>query len=204
MEVCTYLVADPESFELVEPGEGSLDDPAGLAESGAVKCAASGDLGRDPAGADQTPVFVEVVAAVREEPARPVTRPSAKPADAGYRVEQWHELGDVVPVSAGQGDGEWGSVPVDDEVVLAARAGTVDRRRSGVSPPLRARTCEESIAASSMSSSPPARSPVRRTSWSRGHTPASVQSRSRRQAVTPPQPTRSAGTSRQLTPLHST
>lgn len=37
-----------------------------------------------------------------------------------------------------------------------------------------------------------------------GQTPASVQSRRRRQAVTPLQPTCSAGTSRQLTLLHST
>jgi hypothetical protein len=29
VEVVAYLVADPESFELVEPGEGPLDDPAG-------------------------------------------------------------------------------------------------------------------------------------------------------------------------------
>ncbi len=28
VEVGAYLVADSESFELVEPGEGSLDDPA--------------------------------------------------------------------------------------------------------------------------------------------------------------------------------
>ncbi|EFE72176.1 predicted protein [Streptomyces viridosporus ATCC 14672] len=27
VEVGSYLVADPEAFELVEPGEGSLDDP---------------------------------------------------------------------------------------------------------------------------------------------------------------------------------
>lgn len=57
-------------------------------------------------------------------------------------------------VSAGQRDGERGSVPVDDQVVLAAGAGPIDWRRSGVSPPLRALTCEPSIAASSISSRP--------------------------------------------------
>lgn len=39
-----YLVADPESFELVEPGEGPFHDPAGLAQAGSVWGAASGDL----------------------------------------------------------------------------------------------------------------------------------------------------------------
>ena len=36
MEVSTPFVADAESFELVKPGEGALDYPADLAQSGAV------------------------------------------------------------------------------------------------------------------------------------------------------------------------
>jgi len=70
-----------------------------------------------------------------------------------------------------------------------------------VSPPVSALTWEPSIAASSMSSSPALRSSASRISCSCGHRPASVQSRNRRQAVTPLQPTCSAGTSRQLAPL---
>jgi hypothetical protein len=71
-------------------------------------------------------------------------------------------------------------------------------------PPLRARTCEPSTAQSSRSSESARRSSVSRTQRRRGQTPASVQSRSRRQAVTPEQPTVSAGTSRQATPVRST
>jgi hypothetical protein len=204
MEVGVYLVADAQAFELVEPGEGPLDDPAGLAQAGAVWGATAGDLGSDAASADDAAVFVEVVAAVGEEPLGSAPRSAAQSADGWYRVQQRDELGDVVAVSAGQRDGERGAVSVGDEVVLAAGTGPVDRRRSGVSPPLRALTCEASIAASSMSKRPAARSSVRRTSCSRGQTPASVQSRSRRQQVTPLQPVCSAGTSRQLTPLHNT
>ncbi len=36
MEVDAYLVADPEALELVEPGEGALDDPAGPVQTGAM------------------------------------------------------------------------------------------------------------------------------------------------------------------------
>ncbi|GLW59583.1 hypothetical protein Kpho01_75930 [Kitasatospora phosalacinea] len=43
-------------------------------------------------------------------------------------------MGDVVAVAAGQCDGERGTVPVDDQVVFAARPAPVDRRGSGVSP----------------------------------------------------------------------
>lgn len=134
MKVGAYLVADSESLELVEPGEGPLDDPAGLAQAGAMDCALAGDLRCDAASPEKPAVFVVVVAAVGEQPARPVTRSPAGTADAGYRVQQWHQLSDVVTVSAGQRDDQGGAVPVDDQVVLAAGSSPVDRRRSGVSP----------------------------------------------------------------------
>lgn len=204
MEVGAYLVADPQAFELVQPGEGPLDDPACLAQAGAVRGAATGDLRCDPTSSDKAAVLVEVVAAVGEESPGPVAGPASEAADARNGVQQWHELGDVVAVPAGQRGSERGSVPVDDQVVLAAGPGPVDRRRSGVSPPLRALTCEPSTAASSMFSRPAARNSARSTSCRRGQTPASVQSLNRRQAVTPLQPVLSAGTSAQLTPLHST
>ncbi|MDQ1013308.1 hypothetical protein QFZ82_007793 [Streptomyces sp. V4I23] len=69
---------------------------------------------------------------------------------------------------------------------------------------LRARTCDPSTEQSSRSSRPARGSSVSRAACRRGHTPASVQSRSRRQAVTPEQPTVSAGTSRHATPVRST
>lgn len=33
---------------------------------------------------------------VGEEPSGPVARPAVQTADAGYGVQQWHELGDIV------------------------------------------------------------------------------------------------------------
>jgi hypothetical protein len=38
------VVADEESFVVVEPGEGALDDPADAAEAGAVLGLATSDL----------------------------------------------------------------------------------------------------------------------------------------------------------------
>jgi hypothetical protein len=204
VEVGAYLVADAEAFELVEPGEGPLDDPACLAQAGAVWDASAGDLGCDAAGPQDAAVLVVVVSAVGEQPAWSMPGAPAEPSDAGDRVQQRCQLGDVVAVSAGQGYGDGCAVPVNDQMVLAARPRAVDRRRSGVSPPFSALTCEPSIAASSMSSRPALRSSARRTSCRRGQTPASVQSRRRRQAVTPLHPVRSAGTSLQLTFLRST
>jgi hypothetical protein len=67
VEVGSYLVARPQAFELVEPGEGSLDDPAGLAQARSVGGAFAGDLGCDATSAKETTVLVVVVAAVGEE-----------------------------------------------------------------------------------------------------------------------------------------
>ncbi|SEE30270.1 DNA-binding response regulator, NarL/FixJ family, contains REC and HTH domains [Streptomyces misionensis] len=65
------------------------------------------------------------------------SRPPSWPATRDCPPDQtgrW--LGDVVPVAAGERDGERGSVTVDDQVVFRARAGAVDGRGAGVFPPL--------------------------------------------------------------------
>jgi hypothetical protein len=64
MDVGSSFVAGAEPFELVQPGEGALDHPAHLAQSGAVGDAASGNHGFDAALPQQAAVLVEVVAPV--------------------------------------------------------------------------------------------------------------------------------------------
>ena len=49
MDLGALVVADEGSFELVEPGEGALDDPAVPSEAGAVVGLTPCDLGLDPA-----------------------------------------------------------------------------------------------------------------------------------------------------------
>ena len=81
MDFGSAVVADEQPFELVQPGEGALDDPAIAAQAGAVRGAATGDLGFDAAAAQFAPVLVVVVAAVsvnrcgrrRGRPTRPRT-----------------------------------------------------------------------------------------------------------------------------------
>ena len=51
VQVGVALVAGPESFELVEPGEGAFHDPAPGAQARAVCGAPAGDLGGDAPGA---------------------------------------------------------------------------------------------------------------------------------------------------------
>lgn len=126
MQIGASFVAGAEPFELVQPGEGALDHPAHLAQSGAVGDAASGDQGFDAALPQQAAVLVEVVAPVGVQTPGFAAGASPQPPDRWDGVQQRQELGDVVPVAAGERDGERGSVPVDDQMALGAGAGTVD------------------------------------------------------------------------------
>ncbi|GHE38550.1 hypothetical protein GCM10017778_22320 [Streptomyces vinaceus] len=67
MQVEAAFPADGEAFELVELGEGLLDDVAELAEADDVGLAAAGDDGQDPAFAQLAAVGVAVVALVAEQ-----------------------------------------------------------------------------------------------------------------------------------------
>ena len=120
MDLVAAVVADEESFELVEPGAGAFDHPACAPESGAVSSLAAGDLGLDAALPELAPVLVVVVAAVGGH-----TRGSAaRPADlAPHRrdpLDERDQLGDVVAVAARDSPGERDSGRVDQEVVLGA------------------------------------------------------------------------------------
>jgi hypothetical protein len=126
VEIGASLVADAEPFELVQPGEGSLDDPAHLAESGTVGDAASGDQGFDAPLPQQAAVLVEVVAPVRVQAPGLAAGPSSQAPDRWDRVQQRRELGDIMAVAAGECDGEWGPVAVDDQMVLGAGTSAVD------------------------------------------------------------------------------
>src|SRR5207247_3982162 len=96
------FVADQQPLEMMEPGEGALDHPAGAAESRAVLGLAASDLGGDAAPAQLAPVLVVVVAAIGGDPLRPAAR---TPDLAPYRrhpLDERDQLGDVVAVAAGE------------------------------------------------------------------------------------------------------
>lgn len=179
MKVGAAFVADPQSFELVKPGEGALDDPAGLAQAGTVGDAAPRDerldatLPQQPHGTcrSRSPGRrTGAWACSADVPANPVfagSRPAAGSAasrHAGSRRSRTRPAGFHGGRRSG---GAW------------SRAGHGRPATARRDPPLRALTWEPSIAQSSISSKPALRSSARSSVCSRGQTPASVQSRSR-------------------------
>ena len=127
MDVVAAVGADEEAAAVVEPGEGAFDDPAVVAEAGAVLGLAAGDHGFDPALPDEAAVLVVVVAAVGEQRLGSSPGPADSAADGRHPIEKVAQLGDVVAVSSGECPGERNPAAVYEEVVLAASPAAVNR-----------------------------------------------------------------------------
>jgi hypothetical protein len=93
---------------LVQPGEGSLDDPAHSPEARAVLGGAAGDDRVDAAGPQLAAVLVVVIAAVGDQAVGALAWPPGLAADRADTVDQRQQLGDVVSVAAGQRGGQRG------------------------------------------------------------------------------------------------
>ena len=106
MDLGAAVVADEQPFELVQPGEGALDDPAVAAKAGAVFGLAARDLGPDPALAELTPVLVVVVTAVGDDALGAAARAADLAAHRRDTLEQRDKLGHVVAVAAGERPGQ--------------------------------------------------------------------------------------------------
>ena len=135
MDFGAAVVADEQSFELVQPGEGALDDPAVAAESGAVLGLAARDLRLDPAAPQLTPVLVVVVATVGSEPFGPSARAAYLAPHRRHPFDERDQLGDVVAVAARERPGERDPGRVDQEMVLGAVSGSVNRARARFGAP---------------------------------------------------------------------
>ena len=135
MDLVAAVVADEQSLEVVQPGEGALDDPADTAEAGAVFGLAAGDLGADAAPAQLTAVLVVVVAAVGGDPVRTPARTADLAAYRRYALDERDQLGDVVAVAARDRPGERDAGGVYEKVMLGAGSGSINRARARLGAP---------------------------------------------------------------------
>ena len=126
MDVGAAVEADEQAFELVQPGEGALHDPAVTSEPGAVLGLAACDHRFDAALPDEAAVLVVVVTAVGDQRPRSASWPTDPATDRRHAVEQVEQLREVVAVAAGERPGERDPAAVYEEVVLAAQAAAID------------------------------------------------------------------------------
>src|SRR5439155_3104058 len=100
VDVVAAFVSDPQLPVLVQPGDGALDDPTLLAESGAMRGLGSGDLRLDAAPPQLAAALARVVGAVAVQLARAPPRTAAASTDRRDRDDGRAHLGGVVSVPA--------------------------------------------------------------------------------------------------------
>lgn len=151
MDVCAAFVADPEPAVLVDPADGAFDDPAFLAEAGAVLGSLPGDLGSDAAGAELPAPLLRLVSTVADHLLGSSPGPSPLAAHRRDAIDQRDQLGDVRVVAAGQPERERGAPSAGQRMMLGAASGAVNGAWSRLLAPPTARTCELSTTARSQS-----------------------------------------------------
>jgi hypothetical protein len=189
MHVGPTFIAHAQPAKLVQPGERALDHPARQAKMAAVPGEAFADLRTDATLSQDAPIRFTVVAAVGLNALRFAQRPSAPTGNGRQALQQWHELGRVMPIRARENHIQRRACGVDEEMMFAARLAPISRVGTCFFPPCTARTDELSAITREKSIRSALRSLARSTRCSLLQTPAFCQSRARRQQVMPePQP----------------
>jgi hypothetical protein len=204
VDFAASFVADEQPLEVVQPGEGALDDPAVAAETGAVLGLAASDHRLHATLADESTVLVVVVAAVGYHAVGTSTRPTRLAGDRRHRPQERDQLGDVVAVATRDRAGKRDPSRIHEEVMLGAVSASINRARARLGAPFFACTWLESATARDHSISPAARRRESRTACNFSHTPARCHSSRRRQQVTPEPKPSSGGRCVQAIPVCNT
>lgn len=204
MNIGSSFKAGSKSAELVEPSQGSLDDPTRLAEAASVRCIAMRQDRLDSSNPQLVFMIFRSISSVSLHSVWPLAWPSWFSGDRRNGVDQRQEFGDVMSIRRSDRRREWNSLRIGNHVMLAPWFAAIGRVWADFWPPRTARTEALSTTARDQSIWSAAWSHDRRTWWSVCQTPASCQSRSRRQQVIPlPQPI-SRGSISQGMPLRRT
>ena len=119
MDVGASVEANSKPLELMKPCKRSLDDPTVETETTAVLGAAFRYERTDTKSSELVAVCLRIVASIREQVVRPLTRTTDHSSDRRHGMYQRKKLGDVVTVRTGESNGERESRGVNEKVMLA-------------------------------------------------------------------------------------
>ena len=204
MNIRALFVSHAQAAMFVKPGDGAFDMPAQNSQSTSMFRIAARNQRAHLTLEQLVAMRVGIVCPVRDDEIRPAARTPALAAYGWYGVDKGYQLGDVVLVGAGDGDGQRNTISVRDYVVLGAGFAPIGGVRACLAPPKTARTLDESTMARSQSIWSALCSLANSASWTRCHTPSACHKANRRQHVIPhPQPS-SLGSNSHCMPVRST
>ena len=204
MDSSPPVIANAQASEAAQPRKRTLRDPAVPAQLLLALDAAARDPRDDVARAALRPAVARVIGFVRIQLRGPLAGAPQGPLAGRHRIQHRRQGERVGVVGRAQAERQRDTLAVVEHVLLRAGTPPVGRIAAGDLAPLFAGTSRLSRLArdQSIRSALPSRSSSVRCK--RSQTPASCQSRSRRQQVTPlPQPI-SGGSSSHGMPLRST
>jgi hypothetical protein len=114
VDVGAAFVADPQSAMLVQPGDRALDDPALLAETGAVRGALLGDQRPYLSPSQMVACGLALVAAVADDAGGAPFWPAAFAAHGRDRLDERDQFEAVVAVGGGEQERERDAARVGD------------------------------------------------------------------------------------------
>jgi general L-amino acid transport system substrate-binding protein len=147
--------------------------------------AALGELAGDPAAFQRVSMRLRIVGPVALDQPRLAERAAWTASERRNRVDQGQQLGDVVPICAGQQCRQRDAARLGENVVLRPRLTAIGWVRSSFFPPRNARTELLSTRARVRSNWPRWRNSASRSACSRRQTPARCHRTRRRQHVLP-------------------
>ena len=136
------LIAQAQAAELMQPGDGSLDDPARLTQATAVLGTTLGDQTVNALGFQMAANRFGVIAAVDLNAAGFAHGSPVLAGDRRDAFDQGQQLRDIVAIGFCQDDVDREPLHIDEEVVLAVRLAAIGWVRSSFFPPCAARTEE--------------------------------------------------------------
>jgi len=200
----TTLEANSKTAELMEPGEGALDNPSMFAQPTSMGCSSLGYEGMNATAPQGLTMRFGVIAAVRVKSLGAATRTTHMAANGLDPIYQGDQLRHVVAIGPREDGVQRDALALDNDMVFRPRTSSIGRIRPRRPPFPTARMLEESAEARFQSSRSAPLSLSSRTWWSLSHTPAWCQSRSRRQQVIPEPHPISKGRSSQGMPVLKT
>lgn len=121
MNIVSSFVADAEPTKLMQPRDGSLDDPAIDTQATAMRAKAAGQPWLNMAGLQLSPMRIGIVASITIHPLGTTAGAAAFAFERRDGFHQGHQLRDIVRIRTGQDHGQWNALRIRNEVVFAAR-----------------------------------------------------------------------------------